>query len=229
MDLTTEEIKVDKLIRSRRRTISLEIGTDGTLVVRAPNYASNASIREFIYKKRNWIADKIRHMKKKYGGVREKVFADGETFLYLGKPYTLSIYDKTILPLTIYNSNFILSAQYLENAREVFTAWYKERAREKCTERAEWYSFVSGLPYNKINISNAGAQWGSCSVNGNLNFTWRLIMAPLPVLDYIVIHELAHIREKNHSKRFWSIVSRLSPEYKKRRKWLAENDHLLHI
>jgi len=105
--------------------------------------------------------------------------------------------------------------------------WYKERAYEKISERVQWYALKNGFQYNKIKITQAQKRWGSCSSKGNLNFSWRLIMAPLPVVDYVVVHELAHLVEKNHSKAFWSKVKMLMTDYQKQQEWLKRNGHLL--
>ena len=224
-----EEIKIDRLVRSRRRTISLEINSDGSLIVRAPKNASNKVIQEIVYKKRNWIRDKVTYIKNKNGNVYRKAFVSGEEFLYLGNPYKLLVDDETDIPLTLNGSHFILSGKHIEDAKELFIAWYKEKAYEKFSERALWYSSISGLKYNLIKITNARKRWGSCGVKGNLNFSWWLAMAPLEVIDYVVVHELAHIKEKNHKRRFWNKVRELFPEYEKYKHWLKENDHLLII
>ena len=224
-----EEIKIDRLVRSRRRTISLEINSDGSLIVRAPKNASNKVIQEIVYKKRFWIRDKVTYIKNKNGNISKKAFVSGEEFLYLGNPYKLFIDDETDILLTLKGSHFILSGKYIEYAKELFIWWYKKKAYEKCSERSAFYSSISGLKYNHIKITNARKRWGSCSVKGNLNFSWRLAMAPPGVIDYVVVHELAHIKEKNHKRRFWSKVRELFPEYEKYKHWLKENDHLLII
>ncbi|MCS7122892.1 MAG: M48 family metallopeptidase, partial [Candidatus Micrarchaeota archaeon] len=83
--------------------------------------------------------------------------------------------------------------------------------------------------YNRVRITNARRRWGSCSSSNNLNFSWRLIMAPLEVIDYVVVHELVHTRIKNHSKAFWRMVEAVMPDYDRQRRWLRENGHMLKI
>ena len=126
-------------------------------------------------------------------------------------------------------NEFLLSKEYLPIAKEIFVNWYKERAHEKISERVRMYSSMRGFSYNKINITNAKKRWASCSHKRNLNFSWRLIMAPLPVIDYVVVHELVHLEEKNHSKNFWNKVKMLIPDYQKHKEWLKKNGHLLRI
>jgi predicted metal-dependent hydrolase len=84
-----------------------------------------------------------------------------------------------------------------------------------------------GLTCRSVRITDAKERWGSCNAAGSLNFAWRLVMAPPPVIDYVIVHELAHLVEMNHSQRFWGLVGRILPDYAVRRKWLRENEHLL--
>ena len=118
---------------------------------------------------------------------------------------------------------------YLPSARFAFINWYKNAAREKIRQRLDWYSEASGLKYNRVNITSAMRRWGSCSGKAYLSFSWRLIMAPLKVIDYVVVHELAHIEVKNHSKNFWSKVRTIMPDYEHAKSWLRHNEFLLNL
>lgn len=99
---------------------------------------------------------------------------------------------------------------------------YRKRARERLTERTAYFAALMGVSYNRISIRSQKTRWGSCSAQGNLNFHWKLILMPPEILDYVVVHELAHRREMNHSERFWVQIERMLPDYKQRRKWLRE-------
>lgn len=220
------EIKIDKIIRSKRKTFALEIKQDATLIVRAPEYASAEAIQRVVYKKRFWIREKQEFMRRKYRKITPKEFVNGEGFLYLGKFHKLNIVDNAKSPLN-FNGVFELSRDHIQQAKELLIDWYKEQAYTKISERISWYSSISGLSYNRISITDAQKRWGSCSPGGNLNYSWRLIMAPLRVVDYVVVHELAHLEEKNHSDKFWSKLRIMLPEYEQHKKWLEENGHLL--
>ncbi len=100
---------------------------------------------------------------------------------------------------------------------------YKAQALPRFTERCEFYAPAMGVAYKKIGLSNASTRWGSCSPRGNLRFSWRLVMAPPEVLDYVVVHELAHLRELNHSKRFWALVKAAAPHFLEAKKWLRQH------
>ena len=97
------------------------------------------------------------------------------------------------------------------------------------TERVEFFAHAQGFKVKKIRISSARTRWGSCSAKGTLSFTWRLVMAPPDVIDYVVVHELCHLKELNHSKAFWAQVEAILPDYKTRRKWLKDNGAKLHL
>lgn len=222
------DIKISKIIRSRRRTITLQICNDASLVIRAPIKTSNAYIDKLLYEKRFWISKKQEWMLQQQQLIKKKEFVNGEDFLYLGNTYKLFIIDNAKAPLTFEN-NFLLSQSCLDKAKELFIQWYKEQALQKILERVGFYCSGAGLKYNKVRVTNAQKRWGSCGSNGNLNFNWRLIMAPAEVLDYVVAHEVSHLSEKNHSKRFWAKVETLFPDYKKQRKWLKENKYLLSL
>jgi hypothetical protein len=222
------DIRISKIICSKRKTIELEVKSDACLVVRAPYHATNEMIERFVTKKKRWIDRKQKLAIEKNLQKRQKVFVDGEDFLYLGETYKLKMVEKHAQPLDFKNT-FILSKEYIDNASEVFIKWYKEEAQQKITERVELCSAMAGLRYKSVNITNARQRWGSCGQHGSLNFSWRLIMAPLKIIDYVVAHEVAHLAEKNHSKRFWRKVAILFPEYEKAENWLEENGHLLAV
>jgi predicted metal-dependent hydrolase len=155
-------------------------------------------------------------------------YTTGESFLYLGKSYKLSIAKNTDKKLLLKGA-FILNSKEKKHARELLVSWYKQEAKKKISERVDWCSRRSGVSYKSIKITTANKRWGSCSTTGNLNFSWRLIMAPLSVIDYVVVHELAHIEYKNHSRDFWNRVKVMYPNYEKAKGWLRQNEGTLNI
>jgi len=221
-----KEIKIDKIVRSKRKTIALVVAADATLLVRAPFESTLEYIKEIVFKKRFWIKAKKQAVNKNGVVVKQKEFVNGEGFLYLGKTYKLKIQNCDEIKLAEY---LFLPKKYLTDPKEKLIEWYKERALEKFTERANWYSKNTGWRYKVIKINNAQSRWGSCGPSGSLNFTWRLVMAPVSVIDYVVVHELAHVHEKNHSTRFWNKVKTVLPDYEKSEKWLKENRKFLNI
>ena len=222
------EIKIDKIIRSKRRTIALEVSRDATLIVRAPYRTPLDFIEKVVFKKRFWIKEKQEFVRDRCKKVIPKKFVSGEGFLYLGDMYKLEFVDVMNMPI-VFDSSFKIAHKNYDIAKEILITWYKAQAYQKISERVNWHSSLSSLKYNKIKLSDARKRWGSCSAKGNLNFSWRLIMAPLRVIDYVVVHELAHLEEKNHSKRFWNKIKIMLPDYEQYKDWLKENRYLLDI
>jgi predicted metal-dependent hydrolase len=220
------EIKISKIIRSRRRSIGLEVCPDATLVVRAPLHTAIEDINKLIEAKQRWIARHLNFFEHQKPLSKPREFVPGEEFWYLGDCYKLAIVEHAKKPLYFYKG-FLLSSKYQGRARQVFTGWYRSQARRKIAERVELYAAMAGLSYGRITITSARRRWGSCSGRNCLSFSWYLIMAPLQVIDYVVAHEISHLKEKNHSKKFWARVAVLVPEYRQYRKWLRDNGHLL--
>ncbi len=221
------QIQIDKLIRSKRRTIALIIERDGTLTVRAPMRVSQGMIESFIQQKAGWIIrtrEKIQAIEQ----TPTRRYVDGEKFLFLGSLFDLKLV-RPQRPSLQFDNGFTLSQSMQQKGSRSFTKWYKEHAYEIISERAREFSQRYGFTPKQVKISSARTRWGSCSPDGTLNFTWRLVMAPLEVIDYVVVHELAHLRVKNHSSKFWKVVESIDPEYMKRRKWLRKNGEKLNL
>jgi predicted metal-dependent hydrolase len=221
------QIQIDKLTRSKRRTIALIIERDGTLTVRAPMRAPQVLIHQFIHEKADWIT-RTREKIKALVTTPAKQYIDGETFPFLGSSFNLKLV-KSQRPSLQFESGFTLSQTARSKGESAFTRWYKEQAREVITERVNQYAQQYNFTPGQVKITSAKTRWGSCSSSGTLNFTWRLVMAPLEVIDYVVVHELVHLRVKDHSSKFWSAVEAIYPEYKKQRKWLRENGESLNL
>ncbi len=171
-----------KIIKTKRKTIVIEITTDADVIVRAPKNIPDRDIYDFIEKKRDFIDKSVKRMndrKKKLSEVRR---------------------------ITDIELNELV-----------------DQAKRVIPERVKYYASLVGVDYGRITIRNQRTRWGSCSSKGNLNFNVALMRVPLEVLDYVVVHELCHRIEMNHSKRFWDNVERVLPEYKIYRKWLKEN------
>jgi len=216
-------MQIDQLIRSKRRkTIALIIDQEGRLIVRAPAHTSRRKIENLVYEKSAWIQRNQREAQTRPPAARPKRFHNGEHFYYLGRGYPL-VLSKRRKPPLILNGRFSLAESAHEDALKVFSEWYREQCREIVTERAANHARRLNLRYRRIRITSARTRWGSCSSKGNLNFSWRLVMTPLEVIDYVVVHELCHLREPNHSTKFWARVAAAMPDYRTQRKWLKDN------
>jgi len=221
-------MKIKKIIRSKRKSIAMYINNDAALIVRAPFNTSEEIINKVVLKHKERLEKTQKEVQLRNLKFNKKEFVNGERFLYLGNYYNLKLVDNREILLNFENEFFLLK-KYLSYAKNIFIIWYKRRAYETISRRVRLYAQKMGFEYNKINITNAQKRWGSCSHQGNLSFAWRLIMAPLPIIDSVVVHELAHLEVKNHSRAFWNKVRSLDPEYKEHKEWLKNNGYLLRL
>jgi len=220
-DPTAPKPKIDRLVRSSRRTLGLYVELDGSVTVRAPNRASRRAIEAFVAEKADWIAkQKARALQLAEERLElEKTYQAGETHLYLGEAHPLRRPAGAGKQVAFDGRAFSLPAGCPEPAA-AFERWYRAAARKRLVERVAVLSAAHGYTVQRVRITGARTRWGSCSSKGSLNFSWRLVQAPLEVIDYVVIHELVHLEHPNHSRAFWQRVAEIRPEYAAQRAWL---------
>lgn len=218
-------IEVNEIIRSKRKTLALIVKPDGSLIVRVPMRTSEKVIREFIETHAAWVKKKQAEAFALLPAA-PKQYAPGEMFMYLGNTHPLEIVKGQKKPLLL-DGNFKLAESVQGKAKVVFEKWYREQAKKILTERVDHYARQYDFQYKRVGITSARTRWGSCSADGALNFSWRLILTPLEAVDYVAVHELVHTVFHNHSKRFWKRVETIMPDYKERRKWLRKNGQQL--
>lgn len=206
--------------KGSRRTVSIQIQPDGEIVVKAPRFTPDFFVRQFVRQHLDWI-DK--HRQKVMAGPKlgKRTYLEGETFLYLGKSYTLKYGNYKVI--TFQDQNVYFPAYLQFRAKKELTAWYERQAKGIITERVQANAVKMGVTYADIYFSDTKSKWGSCSPDNRLQFNVRLIMAPLLVINYVVIHELVHTTEKNHSRAFWRKVALYTPSYRQHIKWLKEH------
>ena len=214
-------VEIDRIIRSKRRTLTLIVEDDGSLTVRAPLRISAMKIHEFVDSHALWI-EKKRAQARTVISSPPKQFIPGEAFLYLGQSYALEVVKGQKKALLL-DGNFKLAEQAQGIAQKTFQDWYRKEARKLITEHVNLFAEKYDFQYKKIRISSARTRWGSCSPSGTLSFSWRLVLTPMEVVDYVIIHELVHTVVHNHSKRFWKRVEKILPDYKEYNKWLRKN------
>jgi predicted metal-dependent hydrolase len=207
------------LIRSRRRTLALHITGEGTLEVRAPLKLSPDVIEAFVASKQNWVAKHLARQQE--SKPVPKSFAEGEQFLFQGQSYPLQFSDEQKSPVVLTDS-LCLATRLQSRAEKVLKGWYRQQAMLILAERVEHFSGLMNTQPKQIKITNAKQRWGSCAVNGNINLSWRLVMAPPEIIDYVVVHELAHLLRHDHSRVFWSKVEAVLPNYSSLRKQLRD-------
>jgi predicted metal-dependent hydrolase len=222
-----DDIHIEKIVRSRRRTIALVITPEAHIIVRAPHRAPAAMIDQMIREKSGWIRKKIGEIKQR-PQAPVHTYEEGEIFYFLGRTYPLHIregFDGKIER----TDRLCVCSTLKPDIRNRVKHWYIGEAHKEIHARCMWFSMTTGYTPASIRVSDARRRWGSCTSRGGLNFSWRLIQAPLPIVDYVIVHELVHLRQPDHSKKFWAKVGEIMPDYEQRRKWLRENEHLLRI
>ncbi len=217
------------IVRSaKRRKLTITVERDRRVVVHAPVSTTEEKIRHIIESKRQWIWEKTNHSKK-YKDLQHppgKELVNGESALYLGRNYRIEI-TETASGKIEFSQRFLVPPQRADEGFEHFIAWYKSRADKKILPRVQRHAQQLGVEYERAKIVDSKFRWGSCTVNNNLNFNWRLIKAPMFVIDYIIVHELSHLIEANHTARFWNIVRTQIPKLDKARTWLGDNGQIL--
>jgi predicted metal-dependent hydrolase len=227
VQMKTQAIKPDRIRRSRRKTIALIVEQDGTLEVRAPQRMTNKQIMDFVQSKGSWIRKRQEAVR---AGPPPHAYEEGEEFLYLGKLVPLRHVAHQRKAVQFAGKEITFRASAAPDAAEKIESWYRKQARAYLTDRLDYYSRLFGFKYESMCINGARTRWGSCNAQRkSLNFTWRLIMASPEIVDYVVVHELCHLRHPNHSPAFWAEVEGIMPDYKKRRKWLKENGVKLRV
>jgi hypothetical protein len=208
-----------KIIHTRRKTIALVIENDGNLIVRAPLRVSRKEIERIVRERSAWIQARQEWVTQHYGPPHQ--YKEGEFFYYLGTAYPLKFVSRQNKGLLVENS-FQIELKNREQAPQIITNWYRNQARQVISDRVTSFATHHRLNYKNIRISCSHTRWGSCSSRGTLSFPYRLVMVPLDVIDYVVLHELAHLKIHSHAPDFWSYLEQICPNYRMQRKWLKE-------
>lgn len=211
-----------KLIRSGRRTLCLEI-KNATLVVRAPFFYPESKINQFVLSKQSWIAKHLSRAKTKPKRKPDEIYVKG-------KSYCIKFTDRENGSVRILGNKMIVPAKNEIQAQEKMRNFVKSETKKMVEKILKKYlGYISDQDRSKIIFKFYKSKWGSCSSRNKLSFNAVLAMAPEEVVEYVVIHEIVHIKIKNHSSKFWKRVEGLDPKYKSHRKWLAENRDMLRL
>ena len=221
------------LRRSRRRTIGFVVGVDG-LAVSAPKWVTLRDIEAAVVEKGRWILAKLAEQRERSLRTAEArmVWENGARLHYLGRPITLRLGGRHGLaegevvlddaePRSLHVGLPHDAAE--ERVRDAVQSWLQREARRVFADRAAHFAARLGVRVTRLSLSSAKTRWGSASANGSVRLNWRLVHHPLPTIDYVVAHELAHLREMNHSARFWNVVASVVPDYEEARRRLRDD------
>jgi predicted metal-dependent hydrolase len=213
------------LIRSRRKTASIYIERDGKVSVLVPEKLTARQVEEVLESKRKWIYQSLAEWQDLNANRIQRDYVNGEGFLYLGRTYRLKLVSDLPEPLMLKDGYFCLRATKgsAPDADAAFREFYRVKGATRIPPRVAYFQAKMGVKSRSIKIMELKHRWASCTTNGNLNFHWKCMMAPLTVIDYIVVHELAHLIHSNHSAKFWNEVDKVMPDFQERKAWLRDN------
>ena len=221
--LEVEDLHLTLLRSARRSTMQITVERNGDLVLCAPPTADEAALRAFVRAKRFWIYTKLAEKDRLKREVPRKEFVGGEGFLYLGRSHRLRLVDEQDVPLKLAAGRFCLRRNALHAAREHFIRWYSQRAGTWLSSRVADYRSRMAVDPAGVKVKDLGYRWGSCGKGEWLYFHWKAILLPARIAEYVVVHEIAHLHERNHTPTFWLRVERAMPDYAQRKAWLAEH------
>jgi len=229
LTLPSGEVITYQLERRKRRTIGLKI-TDEGLIVHAPLRIAETQLQAVLSQKAKWVMDKLHG--RKQNEVPPMAWQEGELLYLYGNPVELRFdaESRARLPALIGETLLISTSanQHAEAVRHKVLQWYKKQALPDFSRRIALFAAKLGVATPPIGLSSAQSRWGSCSSRGNIRLNWRLLQAPPHIINYVICHELAHLKEMNHSAKFWAIVESLFPDYRQAEKELKALSPQLH-
>ena len=206
------------------------IERDGSICVRPPLHMSPEEVDTIVEDKQMWIYKNQAEWQELNAAKVVREWVNGESYLYLGRNYRLCLTSEQEATLQLKNGRFYLRRScQAEDAKSAFVAFYIEKGLERIKKRVEYFAKRVGVTPKRIDVKEFGFKWASCSQNGNLNFHWKCMMAPLSIIDYIIVHELCHLHHRDHSVAFWNEVDKVLPDYFVRKEWLRVNGASLKI
>ncbi len=231
--LDGKEVHYTLKTSQRAKNLRLSIDLENGLTVTVPEKYDPGSLGQVLIEKQGWILNKLAYFTKVQEDLSTAWIKPGKNILYRGHEYQVEVQAKKTAACKVEIEDgkmvVMLDEGSGKDSAVVLERWLRSMARLLINQRIRVVNNVLKLRFNRVAIRGQKTRWGSCSRLGNLNFNWRLIMAPLPVMDYVVVHELLHLVEPNHSKKFWDLVENACPDYKSCREWLKKNGHRLNI
>lgn len=231
-----EKLYCFELRYSKRKTLEIKIDYPDVIKVAAPIGASESRVMDIVRKRSGWIEDKLRLLAEKpQPEDTSRKIENAEIYLFAGKEYIMRLIDepKQKKPQAVLTENellvFLPDEPKQEDIKNAIKSLYKKEGLELIRSRVGHYQNNFDRSPAGVRVKEQKKRWGSCTFKNELLFNWRIAMAPLHIIDYLVVHEMAHMIQKDHSKKYWDIVGNIMPDWKARRLWLKENGHRFYI
>jgi predicted metal-dependent hydrolase len=223
-----KDIEYQLLRSNERKTADIVIERNGDISVRVPEHLSEEQADAVVDSKRLWIYRNLAEWRDLNATRVVREWVSGEGFLYLGASYRLMMVQEQDEPLKLKDGRFCLQRQIVEvggelAAKQIFEKFYIEKGMERIKRRVAYFAPKVGVVPLSVEVKDIGFRWANCTFDGRLSFHWKCIMALPKVIDYIVVHELCHLRHRDHTDAFWNEVDKVMPDYYERKAWLREH------
>jgi len=209
--------KVEVIKTKRKRSASIDVVGE-CVQLRVPVTLSDERIRDLVTKRTAWIKSKLRSEAQR-PPVKPREYVSGESFPYLGKNYRLKVIKGDVPSVKMKNGYLVTTiaeaeTEKSEQIKPMLEGWYRSHAERRLKEKADRFSKIIGVSPSSISVTSYKSRWGSCSSKGDISFNWKIIRAPHRLIDYVVVHELCHLLELNHSTKYWKHVARYVPDWR---------------
>ncbi len=221
--LVIDDLSFDVRRSDRRRALEITVERDGTLMLSAPDAATEETLQAFVRRKRPWVYKQLARQATLATPPRAKEFVEGEGFTYLGRNYRLRLVAEADAPVKLQGGRFVMPKALATQGRDHLVRWYCERAKPWLWAKVQTYAARMEVAPAGLRVQDLGYRWGSCGKGDTLYFHWKTILLPAPMAEYVVVHEMAHLHEPHHTPAFWQRVERALPDYAQRKAWLAAN------
>ena len=208
----------------RKKTVAVTVDPGGSVLVVAPVRLARTRLDEIVTRKAAWIAQRVRRAESRDPPPAPREFVSGESVLYLGRHYRLKVHPDGNGPAKLRGGWLHISApagaDQAAGVRTALVSWFRRHAAERLPERVETWRAKAGVPVPRVVVADQRKRWGSCDHRGTIRLNWRIVQAPMRLVDYVVVHELVHLRHRGHGRDYWRTVGRIMPDYERRREEL---------
>ena len=226
--LMDDNTPIDVIRTNRRKTASIKV-INGRVQVIVPENLSEIRIQQIVQSRKPWILEKLT-LQSEQSIPKPKEYISGESFSYLGKNYRLKVLLNEPTEVKLKGGNLVVGVylKWSDTVRNTFirrelVKWFEYHALVRLTEKTNRFAKMLGVNPRSISVRDFTSRWGSCCSSGNITYNWRIVIAPHSIVDYVVVHELCHLLEHNHSDEFWRNVSKIMPDYQSNKDWLKFN------
>ena len=205
----------------RKKTVAVTVDPAGGVVLLAPKHLTADELDGIVARKAEWIVRRLQHAELHGPSPSPREFVSGESVLYLGRHYRLKVQPHASGEAKLRGGWLHVAAPegagQAVRIREAVIAWLRRHAAKRLPERVAAWRAKAGVPMPPVIVSNQQKRWGSCDRTGTIRLNWRIIQAPMRLVDYVVVHELVHLRHRGHGRDYWQAVGRVMPDYERRR------------